>query len=86
MSRLQRVGDAFGDPWEVSTVRREDFEFIRDKSGEYVEVLQNNNEPSSRTMRAHQIPGAFLQTVLHFYNIIMLKKIKEKVKSDTVGP
>lgn len=60
---VQQVGDEFGDPFEVSTMRKEDFEFIKDKSGEYVEVLQCNNAASSRTPRGHQFPGAFLQKV-----------------------
>ena len=30
---LQSTGDLFGDVFEISTVRREDFDFVKDKSG-----------------------------------------------------
>jgi len=60
---LQATGDVYGDMFEVSTMRKEDFEFIKDKSGEFVDILQCNNAPSTRTPRGHQFPGAFLQKV-----------------------
>ena len=44
-------------------MRREDHDLIKDKSGEFVEILQCNNAASTRTPRGHQFPGAFLQTV-----------------------
>ena len=56
---LQRAGDEIGDPFEISTIRREDYEFNIGKS-EYEDILQCNNEPSSRTPRGHQMPAAFL--------------------------
>jgi leucyl aminopeptidase len=59
---LQATGDLFGDPFEVSTLRREDYGLNKCK-GEYVDVLQCNNLPSSRTPRGHQFPGAFLNLV-----------------------
>ena len=34
--------------FEISTVRREDFDFIKDTSGKFVDVLQCNNAASSR--------------------------------------
>ena len=37
---LQATGDLYGDMFEVSTIRKEDYEFIKDKSGEFVDVLQ----------------------------------------------
>ena len=60
---LQATGETYGDPFEVSTMRREDHDLIKDKSGEFVEILQCNNAASSRTPRGHQFPGAFLQHV-----------------------
>ena len=60
---LQSTGDLFGDMFEISTVRREDFDFIKDKSGKFVDVLQCNNVASSRTPRGHQFPAAFMQVV-----------------------
>ncbi len=44
-------------------MRKDDFDFVNDKSGEFVDVLQCNNAASSRTMRGHQFPGAFLTRV-----------------------
>uniref|UniRef100_A0A8C7Y5S8 Zgc:152830 n=1 Tax=Oryzias sinensis TaxID=183150 RepID=A0A8C7Y5S8_9TELE len=50
---------SFGDVFEVSTIRREDYEFHKGKS-EYEDILQANNLPSSATPRGHQSPAAFL--------------------------
>ena len=61
--KIQETGERFGDPFEISTMRKDDFDFIKDKCGEFVDVLQCNNAPSSRTMRGHQFPGAFMHTV-----------------------
>ncbi|RMX55220.1 hypothetical protein pdam_00022939, partial [Pocillopora damicornis] len=56
---IQKAGHDMGDPFEISTVRREDYDFVRAHS-EYADVLQCNNSPSSRTPRGHQFPAAFL--------------------------
>lgn len=56
---LQKAGEKVGDLFEVSTIRREDFDFNKGKS-EYEDILQCNNAPSSRTPRGHQLPAAFL--------------------------
>uniref|UniRef100_A0A3Q2VLF5 Zgc:152830 n=1 Tax=Haplochromis burtoni TaxID=8153 RepID=A0A3Q2VLF5_HAPBU len=48
-----------GDLFEVSTIRREDYEFHKGQS-EYEDILQCNNLPSSATPRGHQTPAAFL--------------------------
>lgn len=53
------AGEVLGDMFEVSTIRREDYEFHKGKS-EYEDVLQSNNLPSSATPRGHQAPAAFL--------------------------
>lgn len=56
---LQREGEKYGDPFEISVLRKEDFDFHKGKCyGE--DVLQANNLPSSRTPRGHQGPAAFL--------------------------
>eukprot|EP00118_Oscarella_pearsei_P020755 m.227265 g.227265 ORF g.227265 m.227265 type:complete len:524 (+) comp40036_c0_seq47:3086-4657(+) len=57
--KLQKAGDMMGDPFEISTIRREDFEFVSGRS-EYEDILQCNNQPSSSTPRGHQFPAAFL--------------------------
>jgi len=61
--KVQQAGENIGDMFEISTVRREDWDFVKDKSGEFVSVLQCNNAPSSRTPRGHQMPGAFMMQV-----------------------
>lgn len=61
--KIQETGEKYGDMFEISTIRRDDWNFIKDASGEFVEVLQCNNAPSSRTLRGHQFPAAFMQKV-----------------------
>lgn len=53
------LGGRLAEPVELSTIRREDYEFIKGKS-EYEDVLQCNNLPSTRTPRGHQMPAAFM--------------------------
>merc|ERR1711970_1375951 len=60
---LQAAGSKVADMLEISTIRREDWDFNVDKSGEFVSILQCNNLPSTRTARGHQIPAAFMQQV-----------------------
>lgn len=57
--RLKEIGDACGDPFEISTLRKEDFEFNA-STGYGEDLLQCNNLPSSKTPRGHQVPAAFL--------------------------
>ncbi|MFK7742660.1 MAG: leucyl aminopeptidase family protein [Planctomycetota bacterium] len=56
---LMRFGDLLGDPFEVSRLRREDYDFVAGKT-KADDVLQCNNAPSSLTARGHQFPAAFL--------------------------
>ncbi|XP_060595128.1 putative aminopeptidase W07G4.4 isoform X1 [Ruditapes philippinarum] len=58
-SVIQAAGDILADPFEISTIRRDDYVFHTGKS-EYEDVLQCNNAPSSATPRGHQTPAAFL--------------------------
>ncbi|BHF85458.1 metalloexopeptidase activity [Sparganum proliferum] len=57
--KLQKAGERVSDMAEISTVRREDFEFTKGHS-ELEDVLQCNNLPSSGTPRGHQFPAAFM--------------------------
>jgi len=57
--KLQEAGDLSGDPFEISTLRREDYNNHRGKS-EYEDVLQSGGKPSTVTDRGHQTPAAFL--------------------------
>lgn len=56
---LARAGDAWGDPFEVSRLRRDDYDFVKPRS-RADDVLSCNNAPSSGTPRGHQFPAAFL--------------------------
>lgn len=58
-AQWQKAGEVLGDLFEVSTIRREDYEFHKGKS-EYEDILQSNDLPSSATPRGHQTPAAFL--------------------------
>lgn len=52
--KLQELGNQVGDPFEVSYLRKDDFDFNNGKVlGE--DILQANNAPSSRTPRGHQV-------------------------------
>ncbi len=56
---LSLKGDAWGDPFEVSRLRREDYDFVAPRS-RADDLLSCNNLPSSATPRGHQFPMAFL--------------------------
>lgn len=56
---LEQAGELWGDPFEVSRLRREDYHFVRPRTAAD-DVLSCNNEPSSATPRGHQFPAAFL--------------------------
>ncbi len=56
---LMQIGDLVGDPFEVSRLRREDFDFVQPRS-KADDTLSCNNLPSSGTARGHQFPMAFL--------------------------
>lgn len=57
--RLQREGEAIGEPFQVSHIQREDFATHQGQClGE--DVLQATNQPSSRSQRGHQSPAAFM--------------------------
>ena len=51
---LQNAGEKVGEPFVVSTLQKEDFEFhTSHQLGE--DLIQANNLPSSRTARGHQV-------------------------------
>lgn len=56
---LQDSGHLIADPFEVSTIRREDYENHKGKS-DYEDLLQANTKPSVAGAREHQGPAAFL--------------------------
>lgn len=57
--KLQASGETIGDPFEISRIRREDFQF-HEGQAEGDDILQAGNKPSSATPRGHQGPAAFL--------------------------
>ena len=57
--RLAEAGERFGEPVEVSRLRREDFDFVAPRTSAD-DVLSSNSEPSTATARGHQFPMAFL--------------------------
>ncbi|XP_071033064.1 putative aminopeptidase W07G4.4 [Parasteatoda tepidariorum] len=56
---IQKAGHRIGDMFEISTIRREDYDLCKGPS-EYEDLLQCNNAASSRTPRGHQFPAAFM--------------------------
>lgn len=56
---LATLGDQYGDPADISRVRREDYAFIAPRT-RADDVLSCNNAGSSVTARGHQFPMAFL--------------------------
>lgn len=57
--RFLLEGELVGDPFEHSTIRREDYLCIMPIDSRY-DLLQANDKPSSLTPRGHQFPMAFL--------------------------
>ncbi len=56
---LSAAGDAWGDPFDVSRLRPEDFDFVAPKT-RADDVFSCNSAPSTATARGHQFPMAFL--------------------------
>lgn len=56
---IAATGEIWGDPFELSRLRREDFAIIAPRTANE-DVISCNNLPSSRTPRGHQFPMAFL--------------------------
>jgi len=61
--KMFATGEACGDMFEISSLRRDDYALVHDASKEFVDVLQCNNLASSRTPRGHQLPAAFMHLV-----------------------
>jgi leucyl aminopeptidase len=57
--RISNRGAQWGEPMEISTLRREDISFV-DAKTPAADLLSCNSAPSSRTPRGHQFPAAFL--------------------------
>jgi len=59
---IRDAGEAWGDPFEISTIRRDDYAFGKG-DGEMCDVVQCNNAPSTMTPRGHQVAMAFMSVV-----------------------
>ncbi|CAH1122395.1 unnamed protein product [Ceutorhynchus assimilis] len=57
--RLQKASDDIGDPFEISTLRKEDIT-AHQGVAEGEDIVQGQSKPSSQSMRGHQGPAAFL--------------------------
>lgn len=52
-ARLQKASEEIGDPFEISTLRKEDISSHRGVA-EGDDVIQGQNKPSVQSMRGHQ--------------------------------
>ena len=59
VKEMEKTGELWGEPFEHSIVRREDYAFIQPRSSAE-DVVSCNSEPSTMTARGHQFPMAFL--------------------------
>ncbi|XP_045473726.1 putative aminopeptidase W07G4.4 [Harmonia axyridis] len=63
---LQERGEEISEPFDISSIRKEDVDFHQGQAyGD--DLLQCNNLPSSRTPRGHQGPAAFLMLASGIY-------------------
>lgn len=72
--KLQASGETMGDPFEISRIRREDFQTHKGRA-EGDDILQALNQSSSKTPRGHQGPAAFLIKAAGLekvYNVLFL--------------
>ncbi|WP_076542802.1 peptidase M17 [Shewanella sp. UCD-KL21] len=56
---LAGIAEQWGEPFELSSLRHDDFAKVHNISGQG-ELLSSNNGPSAITARGHQYPAAFL--------------------------
>lgn len=57
--RIKAAGESMADPFEVSAIRREDYEFCAPKCARE-DVVQCNSAPSTMTNRGHMVPFPFM--------------------------
>jgi leucyl aminopeptidase len=57
--QFQAVGETIADPFEISTIRREDYDLIQNTS-EYENVYQCKLGTSGPANRSHQVAAAFI--------------------------
>ena len=69
-SKLQETGELYGDMFEISNIRKDEFEYIKDKTGDYGEILQIGKGNSKN--RGQIYPAAFLQKVTNWHQYLSL--------------
>ena len=67
------------DMGKISTLSREDWDFLADESEEFVSVLQCENAPSNRSRRDNQMPGAFMVQDKNMVRMITKKPLKYRL-------
>ncbi|KAF9573376.1 hypothetical protein EC968_008646 [Mortierella alpina] len=74
-TRIQAGGHILGDPFEISTLRREDYACVAPGAASE-DVVQANDKASSATARGHQYPMAFMAIAsgLNLYGLDKEKK------------
>jgi len=76
--RIQAGGHILGDPFEVSTLRREDYAYVAPGAASE-DVVQANDKASSATARGHQYPMAFMSVASGLDNFGLDKEKKEQI-------
>ncbi|KAF9919692.1 hypothetical protein FBU30_010659 [Linnemannia zychae] len=76
--RIQAGGNILGDPFEVSTLRREDYAYVTPGSPSE-DVVQANDKASSATARGHQYPMAFMSVASGLSDFGLDKEKKDQI-------
>lgn len=76
--RIQAGGHILGDPFEVSTLRREDYAYVAPGAASE-DVVQANDKASTATARGHQYPMAFMSIASGLDNFGLDKEKKDQI-------
>ncbi|KAG0252176.1 hypothetical protein BG011_007141 [Mortierella polycephala] len=77
-TRIQAGGHILGDPFEISTLRREDYAYVAPGAASE-DVVQANDKASSVTARGHQYPMAFMALASGVSNFGLDKEKKDQI-------
>ncbi|KAF9283152.1 hypothetical protein BGZ88_010618 [Linnemannia elongata] len=76
--RIQAGGHILGDPFEVSTLRREDYAYVAPGAASE-DVVQANDKASTATARGHQYPMAFMSIASGLDSFGLDKEKKDQI-------
>ncbi|KAG0234085.1 hypothetical protein BGW42_006951 [Actinomortierella wolfii] len=76
--RIQAAGHLLGDPFEVSTLRREDYAMVTPGANSE-DVCQANDKASSETSRGHHFPMAFMAVASGVSQFGLDKPVKDQI-------